>query len=261
MKKETEAAREKQNTIKDEWKTWLWSDPERADRLVDIYNDKLNRIVNRKFDGTHLTFPGMNPAITLLEHQKNGVWRGLQSYQVLYDQVVGAGKTFEMATLAMEMRRLGIARKPLFVVPNHLTLQWRSEFTRLYPGSNILAATPEDFGKDNRERLFSKIITGDWDAVVIGHSSLKKIGLPEETEKAVLQEQIDEIGDAIEAMKRERGDRHIIRDMEGIRARLEAKMKNKLASIGKRSQVVTFDELGIDALFVDEIHEFKNLSL
>jgi len=258
--KETEAAREKQNAIKDEWKRWLWSDAERSDRIVDIYNDKMNRIVNRKFDGTHLTFPGMNPAITLLEHQKNGVWRGLQSYQVLYDQVVGAGKTFEMATLAMEMRRLGIARKPLFVVPNHLTLQWRSEFTRLYPGSNILAATPEDFSKDNRERLFSKIITGDWDAVVIGHSSLKKIGLPEETEKAILQEQIDEIGDAIAAMKSERGDRHIIRDMEGIRARLEAKMKNKLASIGKRSKVVTFDELGIDCLMVDEIHEFKNLS-
>jgi|CXWL01.1.fsa_nt_gi N12 class adenine-specific DNA methylase/antirestriction protein ArdC/phage/plasmid primase-like uncharacterized protein len=260
LEKETEAAREKQNAIKDEWKKWLWSDPERADRLVTIYNDKLNRIVNRKFDGSHLTFPGMNPAITLLEHQKNGVWRGLQSHQVLYDQVVGAGKTFIMVTLAMEMRRLGIARKPLFVVPNHLTLQWRSEFTRLYPGSNILAATPDDFSKDNRERLFSKIVTGDWDAVIIGHSSLKKIGLPEETEKAVLQEQIDEIGDAIAAMKRERGDRHIIRDMEGIRSRLEAKMKAKLAAIGKRSQVVTFDELGIDAQVIDEAHEFKNLS-
>jgi N12 class adenine-specific DNA methylase/antirestriction protein ArdC/phage/plasmid primase-like uncharacterized protein len=260
LEKETEAAREKQNAIKDEWKKWLWSDPERADRLVTIYNDKMNRIVNRKFDGSHLTFPGMNPAITLLEHQKNGVWRGLQSHQVLYDQVVGAGKTFIMVTLAMEMRRLGIARKPLFVVPNHLTLQWRSEFTRLYPGSNILAATPDDFSKDNRERLFSKIVTGDWDAVIIGHSSLKKIGLPEETEKAVLQEQIDEIGDAIAAMKRERGDRHIIRDMEGIRSRLEAKMKAKLAAIGKRSQVVTFDELGIDAQVIDEAHEFKNLS-
>jgi len=260
LEKETEAAREKQNAIKDEWKKWLWNDAERADKIATIYNDKMNRIVARQFDGSHLTFPGMNPAINLLEHQKNGVWRGLQSYQVLYDHVVGAGKTFEMATLAMEMRRLGIARKPLFVVPNHLTLQWRSEFTRLYPGSNILAATPEDFSKDNRERLFSKIITGDWDAVVVGHSSLKRIGLPEATEKAVLQEQLDEIGDAIELMKRERGDRNIIRDMEGIRSRLEAKMKDKLASIGKRSKVVTFDELGIDALFVDEMHEFKNLS-
>jgi N12 class adenine-specific DNA methylase/antirestriction protein ArdC/phage/plasmid primase-like uncharacterized protein len=260
LEKETEAAREKQNAIKDEWKRWLWSDPERADKLAALYNDKMNRIVNRKFDGSHLTFPGMNPAISLLEHQKNGVWRGLQSYQVLYDHVVGAGKTFEMATLAMEMRRLGIARKPLFVVPNHLTLQWRSEFTRLYPGSNVLAATPEDFSKDNRERLFSKIVTGDWDAVVIGHSSLKKIGLPIETEKAVLQEQVEEIGDAIEELKRDRGDRNIIRDMEGIRTRLEARMKDKLAAVGKRSEVVTFDELGVDALFVDEMHEFKNLN-
>ena len=260
LEKETEAAREKQNAIKAEWQSWLWSDPARADQIASIYNDKMNRIVERKYDGSHLSFPGMNPAISLLEHQKNGVWRGLQSYQVLYDHVVGAGKTFEMATLAMEMRRLGIARKPLFVVPNHLTLQWRSEFTRLYPGSNILAATPDDFAKGNRERLFSKIVTGDWDAVVVGHSSLKKIGLPEETEKAVLQEQIDEVSAAVEEMKRARGDRNIIRDMEGIRARLEAKMKDKLAAIGKRDKVVTFDELGIDAMFIDEMHEFKNLS-
>lgn len=260
QEKETVAAREKQSTIKDEWKRWLWSDAERADKIAAIFNDKMNRIVDRKFDGGHLTFPGMNPAITLLEHQKNGVWRGLQSYQVLYDHVVGAGKTFEMATLSMEMRRLGIARKPLFVVPNHLTLQWRSEFTRLYPGSRILAATPEDFSKNNRERLFSKIITGDWDAVIIGHSSLKKIGLPIKTEKGILQEQLDEIGDAIEEMKRDRGDRNIIRDMEGIRSRIAAKMVDKMVSIGKRSKVVTFDELGIDAMFVDEMHEFKNLT-
>ncbi len=260
LEKETEAAREKQNAIKDEWKRWLWSDPERADQIAALYNDKMNRIVNRKFDGSHLTFPGMNPAISLLGHQKNGVWRGLQSYQMLSDKVVGAGKTFELVALAMEQRRLGIARKPLFVVPNHLTLQWRSEFTRLYPGSNILAATPEDFSKDNRERLFSKIVTGDWDAVIIGHSSLKKIGLPKETEQAVLNEQLKEIGDAVEDMKRARGDRNIIRDMEGIRSRLEARMKDKLATVGKRSEVVTFDELGIDSLIIDELHEFKNLS-
>ena len=259
MEKETEAAREKQTAIKNEWQKWVWSDPARADRIAAIYNEKMNRIVPRKFDGSHATFPGMNPAIKLLAHQKNGVWRGLQSFQVLYDHVVGAGKTFEMATLAMEMRRLGIARKPLFVVPNHLTLQWRSEFTRLYPGSNILAATPEDFSKENRGRMFSKIVTGDWDAVIIGHSSLKKIGLPEETEKAVLEEQVKEVSDAIEEMKRARGDRNIIRDMEGIKARLEAKMKDKLASVGKRDKVLTFDELGVDAMFIDEMHEFKNL--
>ncbi len=260
LEKETEAAREKQNAIKAEWQKWLWQDPERADRIASLYNDKMNRIVVRTFDGSHMGFPGMNPAISLLAHQKNGVWRGLQSYQVLYDHVVGAGKTFEMATLAMEMRRLGIARKPVFVVPNHLTLQWRSEFTRLYPGSNILAATPEDFSKDNRERLFAKIITGDWDAVVIGHSSLKKIGLPEKTEIAVLQEQIDELADAIEDMKRARGDKRITADMERIRKNLDAKMKDKLAAVGKRSKMVTFDELGIDAMFIDEMHEFKNLT-
>ena len=260
LEKETEAAREKQTAIKAEWQKWLWEDATRADNIAALYNDKMNRIVERKYDGQHLSFPGMNPAISLLEHQKNGVWRGLQSYQVLYDHVVGAGKTFEMATLAMEMRRLGIARKPLFVVPNHLTLQWRSEFTRLYPGSNILAATPEDFAADKRERMFSKIITGDWDAVVVGHSSLKKIGLPEATERAVLQEQIDEVAQAVEEMKRSRGDRNIIRDMEKIRANLEAKMKDKLAAIGKRSKVVTFDELGVDAMFIDEMHEFKNLN-
>lgn len=260
LEKETEAAREKQNAIKAEWQKWLWQDPERSDKIASIYNEKMNRIVDRKYDGSHMTFPGMNPAINMLAHQKNGVWRGLQSRQVLYDHVVGAGKTFQMAALAMEMRRLGIARKPLFVVPNHLTLQWRSEFTRLYPGANILAATPEDFGKGNRERMFSKIITGDWDSVVIGHSSLKKIGLPTETEKAVLQEQIDEIAEAVEEMKRGRGDRNIIREMEKIRSNLEAKMKDKLAAIGARDKVVSFDELGIDAMFVDEMHEFKNLT-
>ncbi|MFA5630357.1 MAG: PLxRFG domain-containing protein [Porticoccaceae bacterium] len=260
LEKETEAARAKQDAIKAEWQKWIWQDPDRADNLAGIYNDKMNRIVVRTFDGSHMTFPGMSPAITLLEHQKNGVWRGLQSFQVLYDHVVGAGKTFEMATLAMEMRRLGISRKPLFVVPNHLTGQWRDEFTRLYPGSNVLAATPEDFSKNNRERLFAKIITGDWDAVVIGHSSLKRIGLPRETELSVLREQLDEISEAIEENKRARGDKRITADMEKIRKNLDSKLKDKLEAVGKRSRMVTFDELGIDAMFVDEMHEFKNLT-
>ncbi|QOJ19473.1 MAG: PLxRFG domain-containing protein [Gammaproteobacteria bacterium] len=260
LEQETEAAREKQNTIKAEWQKWLWQDAERADKIASIYNDKMNRIVLRKYDGSHMSFPGMNPSIELLGNQKNGVWRGLQSYRVLFDHVVGAGKTFAMTALAMEMRRLGIARKPFFAVPNHLTLQWMNEFTRLYPGSNVLAATPEDFSKDNRERMFAKIITGDWDAVIVGHSSLKKIGLPPETESEVLQEQIDELAASIEEMKRARGDRRIVADMERIRKNLEAKMKDKLAAIGERSKVVTFDELGIDAMMIDEMHEFKNLA-
>lgn len=260
LEKETEAAREKQNAIKAEWQKWLWQDPERADQVATIYNEKMNRIVERKFDGSHLTFPGMSPSVSLLAHQKNGVWRGLQSSQVLLDHVVGAGKTFQMATLAMEMRRLGIARKPLFVVPNHLTVQWRSDFARLYPSANVLAATPDDFSKDKRERLFAKIITGDWDAVIVGHSSLKKIGLPQETEVGILKEQIDELADAIEDMKRTRGDRRVTADMERIRKNLEAKYKEKMTAIGQRTKMVTFDELGIDAMFVDEMHEFKNLS-
>lgn len=259
LEKETEAAREKQAAIKAEWQRWLWSDPDRADRVASIYNEKMNRIVVRKYDGSHMTFPGMSPAINLLEHQKNAVWRALQSRQVLLDHTVGAGKTFEIVALFMEMRRLGIARKPFIAVPNHLTLQWRSEFSRLYPGANVLAATPEDFSKGNREKFFSKIVTGDWDAVIVGHSSLKKIALPVETEKAVLEEQISEIAEAIEQLKRERGDRNIIRDMEGIRARLDARMKQRIQALGERDKVVTFDELGVDAFAIDELHEFKNL--
>ncbi|ENX57663.1 MULTISPECIES: PLxRFG domain-containing protein [Acinetobacter] len=259
MEKETEAAREKQSALKVEWQRWLWADPDRAEQVATIYNEKMNRIVNRKFDGSHLTFPGMNPIMALLPHQKNAVWRVLQDRQVLLDHVVGAGKTFEIVTAFMEMRRLGIARKPFIAVPNHLTLQWRSEFNRLYPGSNILAATPDDFSKGNREKFFSKIITGDWDAVIVGHSSLKKIALPAETEKAVLEEQINEITAAIEDVKRDRGDRNIIRDMENIRTRLQNRMKQRIQNLGDRDKVVTFDELGADAFAVDELHEFKNL--
>lgn len=259
LEAETERAREKQNAIRAEWRAWVWRDPERAERLLSLYNEKMNRTVERRYDGAHLTLPGMSPGLTLLQHQQNGVWRGLQSRQLLLDHVVGAGKTFQMVAIAMEMRRLGIARKPLFAVPNHLTVQWRTEFARLYPGAVVLAAEPEDFSRENRKKLFSRIVTGDWDAVIVGHSSLKKIGLPEETETRILQEQVDEIASLIEEMKRERGDRGIVRDMEGIRVRLEAKIKSKQASIGQRDDVLTFDELGVDALFVDELHEFKNL--
>ena len=259
LEKETAAAREKQAAMKAEWQRWLWADADRADKLATLYNEKMNRVVVRTYDGSHLTFPGMSPAMELLPHQKNAVWRALQSRQVLLDHVVGAGKTFEVVALFMEMRRLGIARKPFIAVPNHLTLQWRSEFSRLYPAANVLAATPDDFKKENREKFFSKIVTGDWDAVIVGHSSLKKIALPPETEKGILQEQIDEIASAIEEMKRARGDRNIVRDMEGIKARLDARMKSRLQAVGERDKVVTFDELGVDAFGIDELHEFKNL--
>ncbi len=259
MQNETELARAKQEAIKDEWRKWLWGDAARADKVAGLYNEKLNRIVNRQFDGLHLTFPGMSPAIKLLDHQKNAVWRGLQTRQMLLDHVVGAGKTYAMATLAMEMRRLGISRKPMLAVPNHLTGQWRSEFSKLYPSSYILVAEPEDFQKANRQKFFSKIATGDWDAVIVGHSSLKKIGLPAATEAKIIKEQMERLSESIEEMKRSRGDRNIIRDMENIKARLEAKFQKKVNALGERDKVVSFDELGLDSLMVDELHEFKNL--
>lgn len=256
---QTEAARQAADKIKSHWDSWLWNDPDRAQDLASLYNERFNRTVERKFDGSHLTFPGMNPAIELLGHQKNAVWRTLQDRTVLLDHVVGAGKTYESIAAFMEMRRLGISNKPMLVVPNHLTLQWRSDFYRLYPGANVLAATPQDFEKDNRERLFSKIVTGNWDAIIIGHSALKKIPLPPGAEVEVVGEQLDDISSVIQDMKRERGDRHVIRDMEKIKANLEAKVARLQEKSGAKTKVVDMADLGIDGLEIDEAHEFKNL--
>jgi N12 class adenine-specific DNA methylase len=256
---QTEAAREKQQAMKNEWQRWLWADPERADKVARLYNDKLNRTVPRKYDGAHLTLPGLSPVVSLREHQKNAVWRSLQSRQVLLDHAVGAGKTAVIVAVMMEMRRLGIARKPLIAVPNHLTLQWRDEFYKFFPASRVLAATPDDFAKGNREKFFAKVVTGDWDAVIVGHSSLKKIGLPHEMEEKVIRKQVDELADAIEEMKRGRHDSFIVRDMEKIKARLDAQFKEKQQSVGERDNLLTFDELGVDAFAIDELHEFKNL--
>ncbi|WP_304350878.1 N-6 DNA methylase [Comamonas testosteroni] len=257
---QTEAARQAMEKIRAHWDSWLWKNPERATVLAGIYNERFNRRVERTFDGAHLSFPGMNPGIELLGHQKNAVWRGLQDRAILLDHVVGAGKTFESIALLMEMRRLGICNKPLLAVPNHLTLQWRSDFYKLYPGANVLAATPQDFDKENREKLFAKIATGSWDAVIIGHSSLKKLPLPPGVELDIMQEQLDEVSNAIEDMKRERGDRHIVRDMEKIKSNLEAKMKKLQDKAGEKSKVVDLADLGIDALEIDEAHIFKNLA-
>lgn len=256
---QTEAVRHRADKIRSQWDAWLWTDGSRADQLASIYNDKFNRTVERKYDGSHLTFPGMSPAMSLLSHQKNGVWRGLQDRVMLLDQVVGAGKTYEGVAMMMEMRRLGITKKPLIAVPNHLTLQWRTEFYKLYPGANVLAATPKDFEKDNRERFFSKIVTGNWDAIVVGHSSLKKIAVPLEAETKIVSEQFDDIADAIQVLKQARGDRNVIRDMEKIKANLESKLVRLKEKGGKKDDVVDFSELGVDALFIDEMHEFKNL--
>ena len=255
----TEAVRHCADKIRAHWDSWLWSDAGRTDQLVSIYNDKFNRTVERKYDGSHLTLPGMSPSLSLLSHQKNGVWRGLQDRVMLMDQVVGAGKTYEGVAMMMEMRRLGITKKPLIAVPNHLTLQWRSEFYKLYPGANVLAATPQDFEKDNRERFFSKIVTGNWDAVIVGHSSLKKIQVPIEAEMQIINEQFDDISDAIQVLKNARGDKNVIRDMEKIKDNLKSKITRLKEKSGKKDNVVDFGDLGVDALFIDEIHEFKNL--
>ena len=255
----TEAAREKTAKIKSLWESWVWQDGARAERLAGIYNEKHNRVISRTFDGSHLALHGSNPNIVLIPSQKNGVWRMVQDRNVLLDHVVGAGKTFAMVAAVMEMKRLGIARKPVIVVPNHLTMQWRSEFARLYPAANVLAATPDDFAKGKRERMFSKIALGDYDAVIIGHSSLTRIGLDAKIEQEMIQEQIDEIANAIEAAKKERGDKRIVSDMEKIKKNLEAKVADLVKKAGERDKVVTFDELGIDAMMIDEMHEFKNL--
>jgi len=256
----TEAVRQCSDKIRNLWDSWLWADGDRAERLSSLYNDRFNRTVERSYDGSHLTFPGMNPGISLLGHQKNGVWRALEDRGMLADQAVGAGKTFEMIAIAMEMRRLGIAKKTMIAVPNHLTLQWRSEFYRLYPGANVLAATPQDFDKENRERFFSKIVTGNWDAVIVGHSSLKKIEVPSEIELAIIGEQFDAIISSIKELKRDRGDRNIMRDLEKIKSNLESKMVRLKEKGGKKDKVVDFGDLGVDSLMVDELHEFKNLT-
>lgn len=256
---ETEAARAKAQEMAAKFREWIWQDQERRNRLERIYNDNYNTDVRRKYDGAHLTLPGSNPAIQLRPHQKAAIWRAIQDRSILLDHVVGAGKTFEMAAIAMELRRLGVSRKPMFMVPNSLVRQWRDEFYKLYPNANVLAATEADFAKANRRRFMAKIATGDWDAVVVAHSSFKKIGMPADTEKAILNEQLKEIADAIEEMKRERGDRNIMRDMERMKEKIAERLKALSDKGGKKDDVVTFDELGTDALMLDEAHLFKNL--
>lgn len=256
---ETEAARAKAQDMAAKFKEWIWQDQERRNRLERIYNDNYNTDVRRKYDGSHLTLPGSNPAIQLRPHQKAAIWRAIQDRTILLDHAVGAGKTYEMAGIAMELRRLGVSRKPIFMVPNSLVRQWRDEFYKLYPNANVLAATEADFAKANRRRFMAKIATGDWDAVIVAHSSFKKIGMPAETEKAILSEQMNDIADAVEEMKRERGDKNIMRDMERMKEKIAERLKALADKGGKKDDVVTFDELGTDAMLLDEAHLFKNL--
>ena len=258
-KKETILASQKQDMIKEKFKDWIFRDRERREMLVSIYNEKFNSIRPRQFDGSHLEFPGMNPEITLKPHQKNAIAHQLYGRNTLLAHCVGAGKTFEMAAAAMEAKRIGLAHKSLFVVPNHLTEQWGAEFLTLYPAANILVATKKDFRPENRKRFCARIATGDYDAIIIGHSQFEKIPLSAERQRAVLESQIDEIEIAITLAKKEQGENYTIKQMVKSRKSLEVRL-GKLNE-KKKDDVVTFEELGVDRLFVDESHGFKNLFL
>ena len=259
-KKETTLAAQKQDTIREAFKDWVFRDPDRRQDLVAKYNKLFNSTRPREYDGAHLKFPGMTPDIELKPHQKNAVAHVLYGDNTLLAHCVGAGKTFEMTAAAMESKRLGLCQKSLFVVPNHLTEQWASDFLRLYPGANILAATKKDFDPANRKKFCSRIATGDYDAVIIGHSQFEKIPLSIERQEAMIERQIGEIELAIEQAKADNGERYTIKQMEKTRKSLSARLE-KLNDTSRKDNVVTFEQLGVDRLFVDESHFYKNLFL
>lgn len=258
--KETMLAQQKQEQIREAFKDWIWKDPARRADLCQKYNELYNAIRSRSYNGEHIRFSGMNPEISLRPHQRNAVARMLYGGNSLLAHCVGAGKTFEIVAAAMESKRLGLAKKSLVVVPNHLTEQWGADFLRLYPGANVLVATKKDFEPANRKKFCSRIATGDYDAVVIGHSQFEKIPLSPERQKAILQEQIDQVIDGIQEAKAQDGERYTIKQLEKSRKNLETRMK-KLNDQSRKDDVITFEELGVDKLFVDEAHGFKNLFL
>ena len=259
-KKETMLASQKQEAIREAFKDWVFRDPERRQDLCAKYNELFNSTRPREYDGSHLKFPGMTPDIVLRPHQLNAVAHQLYGDNTLLAHCVGAGKTFEMIAAAMENKRLGLCQKSLFVVPNHLTEQWASDFLRLYPGANILAATKKDFEPANRKNFCSRIATGDYDAVIIGHSQFEKIPLSTERQMAMIERQIEEIEMATEALKAENGERYSIKQMEKTRKSLSARL-SRLNDSSRKDNVVTFEQLGVDRLFVDESHNYKNLFL
>ena len=259
-KKETAIAQSKQELIKQGFQDWVWRDPKRREKLVRLYNEKFNSIRPREYDGSHIVFSGINPEITLREHQKNAVAHILYGGNTLLAHAVGAGKTYEMTAAAMESKRLGLCNKSLFVVPNHLTEQWAAEFLQLYPAANILVATKKDFEMKNRKRFCGRIATGDYDAVIIGHSQFEKIPMSIERQRAVLQQQLDDIVEGIADIKRNRGDRFSVKQLEKTKRSLQTKLE-KLNDQSRKDDVVTFEELGIDRLFIDESHYYKNLYL
>lgn len=259
-KKETTIALQKQELIKEGFKEWIWKDPQRREKLCKLYNEKFNSTRPREYDGSHITFSGMNPEIELREHQKNAVAHILYGGNTLLAHAVGAGKTYEMTAAAMESKRLGLCSKSLFVVPNHLTEQWAAEFLQLYPAANILVATKKDFETKNRKRFCGRIATGDYDAIIIGHSQFEKIPMSVERQRIILEQQIDEITDGIRELKENRGENFSIKQLEKSRKSLKVKLQ-KLNDQSRKDDVVTFEELGVDRLFIDESHYYKNLYL
>lgn len=259
-KKETAIAQSKQEMIKQEFQDWIWSDPERRERLCKSYNEKFNSVRPREYDGSHIIFNGMNPEIELREHQKNAVAHILYGGNTLLAHAVGAGKTFEMVAAAQESKRLGLCNKSLFVVPNHLTEQWAAEYLQLYPAANILVATKKDFEIKNRKKFCGRIATGDYDAVIIGHSQFEKIPMSIERQRAILEQQLEEITEGIAELKRNRGENFSVKQLEKSKKSIKQKL-DKLNDQTKKDDVVTFEELGVDRLFVDESHYYKNLYL
>ena len=259
-KKETAIAQSKQEMIKQEFQDWIWSDPKRRERLCKSYNEKFNSVRPREYDGSHIIFNGMNPEIELREHQKNAVAHILYGGNTLLAHAVGAGKTFEMVAAAQESKRLGLCNKSLFVVPNHLTEQWAAEYLQLYPAANILVATKKDFETKNRKKFCGRIATGDYDAVIIGHSQFEKIPMSIERQRAILEQQLEEITGGIAELKRNRGENFSIKQLEKSKKSIRQKL-DKLNDQTKKDDVVTFEELGVDRLFVDESHYYKNLYL
>lgn len=259
-KKETAIAQAKQELIKQGFQDWIWSDPERRERLCRLYNDKFNSLRPREYDGSHIVFSGMNPEIELREHQRNAVAHILYGGNTLLAHAVGAGKTFEMVSAAMESKRLGLCSKSLFVVPNHLTEQWASEFLQLYPSANILVATKKDFETKNRKKFCGRIATGDYDAIIIGHTQFEKIPMSIERQRAILEQQLDEVTEGIAELKKNRGDNFSVKQLERTKKAVRQKL-DKLNDQSKKDDVVTFEELGVDRLFIDESHYYKNLFL
>ena len=259
-KKETMIAQQKQDTIKESFNNWIWKYPQRREELTQIYNRLFNSIRPREYNGDHLEFPGMNPEITLRKHQKDAIAHILYGQNVLLAHVVGAGKTFEMTAACMELKRLGLAQKPMLVVPNHLVEQWGAEFLQLYPSANILVATKRDFEKKNRKKLFSKMATGEYDAIIIGHSQFEKIPMSIERQKMNIENEIEEITNGISSLKANNGERFTIKQLERTKKGLKAKLE-KLNKNDRKDDLITFEEIGVDRLFVDEAHFYKNLFL